>query len=201
MFNITLQVEWLPRENPTMVVADYFSRSLDTTDYGISEAAFAALSTAWGPFDVDAFASDSNARLKPFFSKLFSEQAEGMDAFAQSWTGRHLWLCPPVSLVTEVLTKLKHSEDCSGVLVVPQWPLASFWLNLLPDGKHFIQGVTNFTFFSPKWFSGHSVKSKMFRGVKKWQTLAVFLSSECPEFFAPKFSPAFCLDSGCAKCE
>ena len=48
MFNITLEVVWLPRSDPTMVVADYFSRDLDTTDYGISEKAFAALATAWG---------------------------------------------------------------------------------------------------------------------------------------------------------
>ena len=203
MFNITLEVEWLPRENPTMVVADYFSRDLDTSDYGISEAAFASLSAAWGPFDVDAFASDSNARLKHFFSKLFSEAAQGMDAFAQPWDGLHLWLSPPVSVVSDVLVKLGSSEDASGVLVVPRWPLADFWLNLLPDGKHFISGVDNFTFFSPKWFSGAAVTSKMFRGVKKWETLAVFISSKenLSEFFATNYSPAACLDSGCPKCE
>ena len=77
MFNITLEVVWLPRTDPTMVVADYFSRTLDTADYGISHAAFSVLSTAWGPFDVDAFASDSNARLKHFFSKLYSTSALG----------------------------------------------------------------------------------------------------------------------------
>ena len=201
MFNITLEVEWLPREDPTMVIADYFSRDLDTSDYGISERAFAALSASWGPFDVDAFASDSNARVKTFYSKLFSEAAAGMDAFAQPWDGLHLWLSPPVSVVSEVLVKLGHSADASGVLVVPRWPLADFWLTLLPDGTHFLQGVTNFTFFSPKWFSGAAVKSKMFRGVKKWDSLAVFLTSNVSDFFAPNFSPSSCLKSGCAKCE
>ena len=125
-----------------------------------------------------------------------------MDAFSQPWDGLHLWLSPPVSVVSEVLVKLGHSSEASGVLAVPYLPLADFWLNVLPDGKHFIGGVTNFTFFSPKWFLGAAVKSKMFRGVKKWKTLAVFITSNAilSEFFATNYSPAFCLDSGCPKC-
>ena len=200
-FNIRLTVKWLPREDPTMVVADYFSRELDTTDYGISHTAFAALSSAWGPFDLDAFASDSNARLRNFYSKLYSTRALGMDALAHSWDDQHLWLCPPVSLVPQVLAKMASSRDSSGVLVVPQWPLASFWLTLLPDGVHFCCGVKNFVFFSPKWFSGHAVTSKMFRGVKKWQTLAVFLDSTVQNFSEANYSKNFCIKDGCDFCD
>ena len=44
-----------------MVVADYFSRDLDTTDYRISERAFAAISSAWWPFHLDAFEAAASA--------------------------------------------------------------------------------------------------------------------------------------------
>ena len=86
-FNITLEVRWLPREDPTMVIADYYSRELDTTDYGISVLAFTALSSAWGPFEVDAFASDRNARVGRFWSKLYSEKS-GRDGCFLSVLGR-----------------------------------------------------------------------------------------------------------------
>ena len=102
-YKINLEVRWLPREDPTMQIADYYSRDLDLADYGISERAFASLSSAWGLFDLDAFASDRNRRLSQFWSKLFSEQAVGMDAFSQSWDDLHLWICPPVSLIARAI--------------------------------------------------------------------------------------------------
>ena len=43
-FKINLEVRWLPREDPTMQIADYYSRNLDVEDYGISVRAFASLS-------------------------------------------------------------------------------------------------------------------------------------------------------------
>ena len=140
-----------------MVVADYFSRELDTSDYGISETSFAALSSARGPFEVDAFASESNKRVATFFPKLFSQSAAGMDGLSQPWEHLHLWLCPPVPLVSKAIFKLVASEGASGVLVVPKWPLAGFWSNLFPDGVHFARCVKNWMAFRPKYFSGDAV--------------------------------------------
>ena len=164
-FNIHLEVQWLLRSDPTMVLADYFSKSLDTSDWGISEKAFGALSSAWGPFDIDAFASETNKRLSRFFSKLYSQKAEGMNAFAHPWDGLHLWMCPPVPLAAEAIRKLQSSHPCSGVLVVPKWPLASFWWLVFPDGRHFCKGVAAYETFRPKYYSGPAVKSKMFRAL------------------------------------
>ena len=196
-FNVTLEVRWLPREDPTMMIADYYSRELDVTDYGISEEAFTVLSSAWGPFEVDAFASDRNARVGTFWSKLFSERAKGMDAFSQDWDDLHLWLCPPVSLITRTLKMLAASSNCSGVLCVPVWRSSPFWLTLLPDGTHFTNCVVNYSFFSPKYYSGGAIKSKMFRGIPKWETLAVFLSSDENEPLAANYSSRFCVKNGC----
>ena len=159
------------------------------------------LSSAWGPFDLDAFAADTNNRVSAFFSKLYSEKAAGINAFAQSWEGLHLWLCPPVAAVHDVLVKMAASEDASGVLVVPHWRLANFWLTLVPDGKHFCKGVVNYSSFSPKWYSGEAVTSRMFRGVKSWKTLALFLDSNVEDFLEPNYSRSFCLSEGCAFCD
>ena len=200
-FKINLEVRWLPREDPTMQIADYYSRDLDVADYGISEQAFASLSSAWGPFDLDAFASDRNRRLSRFWSKLFSERAEGMDAFSQSWDNLHLWLCPPVSLVAKAIRFLAASSGCTGVFCVPSWPTSPFWLILVPDGVHFANLVQNYVFFSPKYYSGGAVKSRMFRGVPHWETLAFFASSEVANPLEANFSPNFCLNRGCIRCE
>ena len=114
-----------------------------------------------------------------------------MNAFSHSWDVLHLWLCPPVALVSDVLVKLAASSEASGVLVVPHWRLANFWLTLVPDRTHLCNGVMNYVSLSPKWYSGQAVTSRMFRGVKSWQTLALFLDSEVADFFEPNYSPTF----------
>ena len=101
-----------------------------------------------------------------------------MDGLAQAWEGLHLWLLPPIPLVPKALMKIASSGGASGVLAVPKWPLASFWALLFPDGVHFANQVSNFIFFSPKYYSGGAVRSKMFRGIPHWESLAFFADSD-----------------------
>ena len=150
---------------------------------------------------MDGFASESNKRVPAFFSKLYSQSADGLDGLAQSWVGLHLWLSPPVPLAAKVILKLVASSEASGILVVPKWPLASFWSTLFPDGVHFALCVKNWISFRPKYFSGDAVSSRMFRGVKKWETLAVFITSGVPAALEPNYSSEFCLKNGCVLCE
>ena len=199
-FGIRLQVKWLPRENPVMVVADYYSRHLDLTDYSISHACFHAFSATWGPFSVDAFANDHNAVVGRFYSKLYSEQAEGMDGLAQNWEDEHLWLFPPVSLIVPTVRKLCVSTGSSGVLICPLWKTASFSSTILPDGKHFANFVKSFQVFSPKYYSHPSVRSKMFRGVKPWDTLALYVEEGSLEPFEANYNSSHCLAGGCNLC-
>ena len=198
--DVNLVVKWLPRENPVMVVADYFSRNLDVTDYSLSFACFHAFSEAWGPFSLDAFANDRNAVVKRFFSKLYSERAAGMDGLVQNWDGEHLWLFPPVSLVVPAIRKLCASSEATGVLICPLWRASSFFSVVLPDGRHFANFVKSFQLFSPNYFSHPSVKSKMFRGVKTWDTLALFVDSEIPQPFESSYSRELCILGGCERC-
>ena len=103
--------------------------------------------------------------------------------------------------MADVLVKLEASSEALGVFIVPFWRLANFWLTLVPDGVHLCNGVTNYVTFSPKWYSGEAVSSRMFRGVKSWKTLALFLDSNVRDFLEPHYSPFFCLKNGCEHCQ
>ena len=123
-----------------------------------------------------------------------------MDAFAQSWENLHLWICPPVSLVAKAFHCLAASPGASGVFCVPAWRTSPFWLVLFPDGTHCASMIKNFTFFSPKYYSGGAVRSKMFRGVPHWETLAFFVEADTPNALEPNFDSKFCLLNGCRFC-
>ena len=157
------------------------------------------MENCWGPFSLDCFASDTNHRVLRFFSRLYSEKATGMNAFAHSWDEEHVWLCPPVSLVVPAVKHLLLSE-AFGVLCCPLWVSSSFWHLLAPDATHFAGFVKNFIVFSPKYFSGPSVRSRMFSGVPKWETVALFIDSSDSHLKSSKFSPENCLKNGCVKC-
>ena len=47
------------------------------------------------------------------------------------WRGENNWLCPPVSLVVDVI---KRARECRsvGTLIVPEWPSAFLWPLLKP---------------------------------------------------------------------
>ena len=124
-----------------------------------------------------------------------------MDAFAHPWDGEHLWLFPPVSLVVPAIRKLCASFDASGVLICPFWPTAAFFSVILPDGYHFANFVDSHQFFSPVYYSHPSVRSKMFKGVKPWDTLGLFITSDAEFPFETSYSKELCLLGGCSRCD
>ena len=112
-----------------------------------------------------------------------------------------MWLFPPVSLVVQAIRKLCGSSDASGVLIYPLWRLGSFFSVILPDGRHFANFVKNFLVFSPKYYSHPSVRSKMFKGVKPWDTLGLFITSDAESPFETSYSKDLCLLGGCSRCD
>ena len=122
-----------------------------------------------------------------------------MNAFAHSWDDERVWLCPPVSLVVPAVKHLLASNSI-GVLCCPLWKSSNFWLSLAPDGVHLADFVTDFVIFYPKYFSGKSVKSRMFSGVPKWPTLGLFLDPENSGDGSSLVSISNCTDGGCNKC-
>ena len=66
---IHLEIEWLPRSLNGR--ADYLSKVIERDDWGISSEILYMIIDRWGPFDVDYFASEHNAKLPVFYSKFW----------------------------------------------------------------------------------------------------------------------------------
>ena len=129
--DISIEVEWIPRSLNSY--ADSVSRVIDYDDWAVSTIFFHHVSSIFGPFDVDRFASSLSAKCDRFYSKFWCPGCEDVDAFSASWGGVNNYLVPPVFLVARTLAHLETS--CArGTLIVPKWPSASFWPYLFPLG-------------------------------------------------------------------
>ncbi len=138
---VVLEAEWIPRRDNEL--ADYYSRVIDVDDWGISQCAFdRCIDSCWGPHSVDRFASSYNTKLARINSRFWNPDTEAVDAFTVDWSGENNYLCPPVCLIARVLYHACACE-CTGTLIVPEWPSAWFW-PLLYEGhsyRRFVVGV------------------------------------------------------------
>ena len=168
--NIILLPQWLPREENK--VADKISRYRDFDDWSIDPQSFLTLQHLWGPHTVDRFASPHNAKLPRFNTRFFCRGSAGVDAFCQDWSVDNNYLCPPVSLIPQVIKRMKESAVIS-TLVVPHWPSAHFWPLICPDGIHFDTHVHDWRLmhisFSPPSLGG----SPLFCNNPRFHTLAL----------------------------
>ena len=96
--DIIIFPEWIPRQ--LNVRADLLSRQpyYDSDDWQISDVMFSILDNAWGPFTVDRFATDFNAKCVHFNSKTWSERTETVDSLTVNWAGEMNWVVPPLQL-------------------------------------------------------------------------------------------------------
>ncbi|GAQ93012.1 reverse transcriptase [Klebsormidium nitens] len=122
---IELRPEWLPREENTR--ADYLSKIRDVDDFGLLAETFALVSRCFGPFSVDRFASEHNAKLPRFNSFYWCQGAEAANSFTQDWGSDQINYCfPPPALVAPTL---RHARACRArmTLVVFGWRSAPWW--------------------------------------------------------------------------
>ena len=101
-----MELEWLPRELNDK--SDYFSRILDFDDWGIAAVLFEILSKKWGPFAVDWFASDYNAKVEQFYTRFWSEKSTGVDALMENWGNCNGYFVPLISQLSEVILHMKN---------------------------------------------------------------------------------------------
>ncbi len=113
-------------------LADAASRHLDRDDYKLSPTMFEVLSDAFGPFDVDLFASTLNAQLPHFYSATRCPGTAGVDALMQCWKGMKCYGNPPFGsdMLLQVVQKVRL-EQAEVVLVVPDWPGQAWHQELL----------------------------------------------------------------------
>ena len=95
--------------------------------------------------DVDLFASRRNCQIHPVISWGPDPDSAAVDALTVNWSRwAVIYAFPPFSLIQKILGKLEN-DQAEGLLVVPHWPTAVWYLqmlkllirtpNLLPRGK------------------------------------------------------------------
>lgn len=145
---LDLRPEWLPREENER--ADYLSKIRDVDDFGLSAAAFAQVTSAFGPFSVDRFASSHNAKLPRIKAFFWCSGVEAVNAFSQDWGSDGVSFCfSPPHLVARTL---QHARACRAriALVVLGWRSAPWWPLLcgsVASGRGFAPFVVRQLFF------------------------------------------------------
>lgn len=132
--NFAVIPAWVPRSDNH--IADIYSKSSDSDDWSISDDLFNLLSKCWGPFTVDRFSSDYNAKCEIFNSRWWCPGTSGIDAFNQIWSFDNNWLVPPPRLIPKVVSKL-IDEKASATMIVPFWTSAPFWPVIAPSSRGF----------------------------------------------------------------
>ncbi|CAG2202950.1 unnamed protein product [Mytilus edulis] len=96
--NISIDAEWVPRTFNEK--ADFISRIIDYDDWGVGEQLFTYLDSLWGPHEIDWFANDDNHKLTVFYSRYWTMNSIGLDAFTVNWNGVNGWFVQWRSLLT-----------------------------------------------------------------------------------------------------
>ena len=90
------------------VIADKLSRhnQLIQTEWSLSQPVFNLLCLRWAQPQLDLFATWFNHKLPKFVSPVPDPRAWAVDAMSLSWENLDAYTFPPVSLLTQVLSKL-----------------------------------------------------------------------------------------------
>ena len=175
-FHIKPAIKWIPRSFLTEV--DAMSRQIDYDDWETTSLLFSLLQMKWGPFTVDCFADNQNAKTTKFYSKYLCPSSSGVNAFLHSWAHENNYLVPPVYLVGRTIKHLRYYEG-RGVLVVPYWVSAAFWVYLRNDSHNFCSFVKDYIVLeNPRPYIRQGYNPNCFIGSTKFHSklLALYLN-------------------------
>jgi hypothetical protein len=133
--NLDLQPIWVSRTDPRLQKADALSKHVNTDDWSVDSDSFQTLDQWAGGFTIDLFASANNFKVARYFSYSHTSSCAGVDAFSLPWDGEVAYIAPPVALILRVVRKVEFSR-MRGILLIPLWRGAKFWLCAFPDGRH-----------------------------------------------------------------
>ena len=94
----------------------------------VSRRTFQQVVRAFGPFDIDLFASLLNTKCHAYASWFPDPGSVAVDAFTFSWKNVNFYAFPPFILLPRVLRKIVD-DGATGTVVVPWWP-AQAWFPL-----------------------------------------------------------------------
>ena len=112
------------------VIADKLSRhnQVIQTEWCLSQQVFNRLCSNWGQPQIDLFATRFNHKLPKFVSPVPDPTAWAVDALSLSWSNLDVYAFPPVSLLSQVISKLVNQGFHRMILIAPGWPnMPWFW--------------------------------------------------------------------------
>ena len=187
---IELIVEWRSREHPLLQHADLGSKSFDLAAFSLDFQSFLVILEYFNfSIQVDCMSNFWNRKAEIFFSKTQELGSAGVNFFCQSLYSNLDYYCfPPISMIVPVIYHF-FKYQAHGLLVVPVWKSSSFWINLVPDGKHFPRWVKQFLVFKPTGFIvDEAIKSDTFRHPVTFEILVMkfdFMALSEEELFTP----------------
>ena len=133
------------------VLADTASRhQILRVEFKLLESIFDHLNSVWGPFTVDAFATQMNRQLPRFWSQHNDDQAEAKDALRQNWSKEGLYLNPPYVLLPRILNRLREFKVKNAVVIAPLWPTQAWFPVLLGMSTEVLQlGLVDECHYAP----------------------------------------------------
>ena len=133
---ISLSVEWRPREDELIQLADLGSKSFDTSAVTLNFSSFMLILNFFGiELQIDCMANGWNKKCLTYFSKFEEEGSAGINFFSQSLQpGINYYIFPPPSKIVASILHL-HKFQTHGLMVLPVWKAASYWIKVVPDGK------------------------------------------------------------------
>jgi len=166
---------WTPREHERILIADLGSKfSLNTDEWSLDRSILSSV-FAQARFlpGVDCFATQQNAVVPNFFSRLFDSQAAGINFFAQTLLPSvNYFCCPPISLIIPCVRKLEALPHVSFLLLVPEWPSANFWPILFPHRRPIWPKADIFS-TQASFFFANCASSKVFSARPNFSMLAI----------------------------
>ena len=200
---IHLEVQWRPRDNYLLAHADRGSKSFDASSFSLAGESFGAMMEYFPevPIEVDGMAEWWNRKSSVYFSRDEDIHAAGTNFFAQeinlNWS---LYIFPPAGLIVPVILHLAHFKS-KGLIIIPAWPSASFWLKIAPDGRHLAGWAEKFLRFRPDMVSDINIQSGTFKSPLTFDILAVkFNFNARRDLYGPRLSHETCLSYGCDDC-
>jgi hypothetical protein len=133
--NLDLNPIWVSLVDPRLQKADALTKQVNSDDWSVHPDAFGTLQQWFGKFSVSLFASPENFKVAKYYSYSFSASSAGVNAFSMSWEGENTYCAPPIALILRAIRKIEVSK-MTGVLLIPLWRGARFWLHPFPNGRH-----------------------------------------------------------------
>ena len=161
----------LLRDDPRIQIADDGSKQQDTDNWHVDYSTFQILHQEM-KFTIDLFADTHNTKCKRFFSNFYCKNTWGIDAFCHSWDKEVAWICPPIKEITRIIKKIRISK-MSGILFVPEWQTADFWIEIFKQNQALKWPFTQFTKHVPFIVQKEHNHKSPFAGRVKFNFLAI----------------------------